>query len=356
MVNTITDWNEPPRARHQVSYALAKIYKVAFISSNKFGFFGLKKSKISENLDVIFPSFPILVKIRIRIPLLNKLYQKWLYKKLTKLFPESTVINFDFTAKFLPAYFTNLIYYCNDDHIGISKKYNSQFVYTYQSKSEKIVASSAAFCIGTSEYLVEQLKKHNANSYLIKLGAPTVDSKLLKEKQKRNNNAIKVGCVGFSNTIDMELIKYLVQNKDLHITLIGPFDNKTKREFSPYSNFNFTGPLYDDDLFKEINNLDVGIIPYSLKSTIDRTPNKLWQYLALGKPVVISYTKGIKNWIFPDYFVYRANSYAEFYAKIIEANSKDSLALTSKRIEFARKNSWDKRVNDLIELCHEYLD
>jgi hypothetical protein len=37
LINTITSWDEPPRARHQVAQAVAKNHKVYFIARNEFG-------------------------------------------------------------------------------------------------------------------------------------------------------------------------------------------------------------------------------------------------------------------------------------------------------------------------------
>jgi antibiotic biosynthesis monooxygenase (ABM) superfamily enzyme len=83
IINTMTAWDEPPRARHQVTTALAKKYKVAFVASNKVG---LPKISFTymDNILLIQPFFPVYLKIRYRIPILNEIYQIWLFNKLKK--------------------------------------------------------------------------------------------------------------------------------------------------------------------------------------------------------------------------------------------------------------------------------
>ena len=49
LINTCTDWREPPRARHQVAHALSVNHHVVFISANRLGFPGLRTLRESEN-------------------------------------------------------------------------------------------------------------------------------------------------------------------------------------------------------------------------------------------------------------------------------------------------------------------
>jgi hypothetical protein len=94
LVNTITDWNEPPRARHQLAEALSQDHQVTFVSANRFGFIpAIKTVSVSENLTVIIPHFPVDSRVRYRIPLINKIYQNWLFKRIGKEYNDYIVIN-----------------------------------------------------------------------------------------------------------------------------------------------------------------------------------------------------------------------------------------------------------------------
>jgi glycosyltransferase involved in cell wall biosynthesis len=355
LVNTFTNWNEPPRARHQVAYALANWYPVIFISANYIGFPYLHSKQISDNLKVIIPYFPLDFRIRIRIPILNRIYQIWLFKQLKKKYNDYCVVNFDFTARYMFRYFKQVIYYCNDDHVGLSYRLNARWIAQYHEVSEKLVAKQSGFCVGTSTYLVEKLKQVNDRTFEIRLGAPSIDFNLVHFK-KQYSPVIHVGFVGFLETIDKKLINFLFSSEDIHFTLIGPFKPKTRDSLKKYKNIRITGQLTGDDLYKEVSRFDVGIIPYNVNSIIDRTPNKLWLYLALGIPVVISNITGIMNWVFPEKFVYLSNNDNEFYEKIHQAYEENNSELSKKRTEFAHANSWDNRIIELLKICDMFLE
>src|SRR5512138_2260011 len=92
LINTLTHWEEAPRTRHHVATTLAKNHKVDFVTANKTGFPRLSKKNDSTGVQLIVPFFPIPHKIRYRIPLLNHIYQKWLYRKLSAEYSSYTVI------------------------------------------------------------------------------------------------------------------------------------------------------------------------------------------------------------------------------------------------------------------------
>ncbi len=353
LINTFTDWSEPPRARHQVARALAMNHQVVFVSANHLGIPSLKSLRDSENLEIILPCFPVDPRIRIRIPFINRIYQKWLFSKLRKKYADYRVINFDFTATYIFDYFQHVTYYCNDDHSGLSYALNRRWIAKYQDVCEKIVAKRSDFCIATSVFLRDKLKQLNPRTFEIRLGSPTIVNPELVLKEK-SSDRICVGFVGFLDTIHNEIITSILKNKDLNFTLIGPFKPKHLKNIRGLNNVRMTGPLTGMDLYREVGNFDVGMIPYNVKSKIDRTPNKLWLYLALGIPVVISNIKGIRDWSFPDKFVYLADDLEEFIDNIKKAHRENNQSLASARIEFSKSNSWEMRMQELLDIYESY--
>lgn len=347
IINTITKWDEPPRARHQVANALAKKHQIVFVSANKLGFPGFSRQKVNANLSVIVPSYPIDQRIRRRVALLNKLYQRWLFRRLVNIYGDSSVINFDFTARYLHKYFLKTIYYCNDDHIAMSYKFNAKFTARYHEKCERIVAQNSVLCIGTSKFLTNRLFKYNKNSIEIRLGAPDISDNFMRPSPGKDD-LINVGFVGFGNTFDLSLVEYLLTKEGVKCTLVGPMDQSIHNKFQNFDNIHFSGELRGEKLYNEVSKFNIGLVPYNLKATIDRTPNKLWLYLALGVPVVVSNIPSIKDWRFPDKSVYRSNSIEDFYKYIQEAYREDSDALANARIQFAKQHTWDKRIEEFL--------
>jgi glycosyltransferase involved in cell wall biosynthesis len=350
LLNTITYWNEPPRARHQVAYALSKHHQVVFVAASRLGLPGLKIQEVQKNLLVINPVFPVPYKFRYRIGVINRIYQRWLFRKLRKSYPDYILLNFDFTASLARKYFNKMVYYCNDDHIAMSYNKNPAWIARYQESCERSLIKHAALCVGTSSFLVDRMKGINQNSVEIRLGAPDLaDYTIQPYKIVQNSEKIKVGIVGYVRTIDPRLLDFLLSKDDLFIILVGPVSDEERLKYKDVKNIKLTGSKIGNDLYQAVNRFDVGLIPYKLNGIIDRTPNKLWLYLALGIPVVISNIKGIREWKFPEQFVYRSNSYQEFHELIRQAVSEDKQELRKKRSEFAKQNSWDERIKILIK-------
>lgn len=351
VINTITNWSEPPRARHQVAEALSRFHEVYFINANKIGSPGIKIESVNENLKVILPFWPIDYRIRYRLPILNEIYQNWLFRKIKAILKKKNthIINFDFTATQLFKYFNKVVYYCNDYNI---RYYYLFFIKKYLERCEKHVAGNSICCAATSEYLYNHLKAFNSNVIEIRLGAPTVEN---IQKFKRNKK-IKVGLVGYLNEKrnSAEIIKKLISDKNIEVHVYGKISNGLSTSLGKYKNFKNNGILIGNELIEQLNEIDVGIAPYNKEDVnLGGTPNKLWLYLAVGKPVVISTLPMIKNWKFGEKFVYLADDENEFVEKVYTAYADDNAELKIKRYQFSQKNTWGKRIEELIKFINE---
>ncbi len=357
LINTLTHWEEPPRARHQVAFALAKNYPVVFIAANRFGIPALGILSIHQNLKIIIPYFPIINKIRYRLPILNELYQYWLFAKLVRKYKDHEVINFDYTATIIYRFFTNVIYYCNDSFSALSNHINPSFIAKYHRHCESQIAKKAKFCVAVSEILKDNLKKYNTHSFEIPLGSPDISGyKIPLQFTPKKDKTIKVGLVGFMNIhiLSYRIINLLLAEENLDLTFIGPVEQKFLNFIERKDRLILKGPLTDKDLFEEINTFDVTIAPYCSRLSGDKqsgvgTGSKMYQYFALGKPVVISYMAGLRKISLPDKFIYIANSEEEFTSLIYKAYRENTQELMDQRIEFAKNNTWEKRMEILLE-------
>jgi len=67
----------------------------------------------------------------------------------------------------------------------------------------------------------------------------------------------------------------------------------------------FAGELKGQSLITELKKIDVGLALYNLnRVNKGTTSNKLWQYLAMGKPVVVSNLPNLRDNFFPAKSVY----------------------------------------------------
>ncbi len=350
LINTITSWDEPPRARHQVAQALAKNNEVIFIARNERGKPRIEIFKENENLTVITPYYPIDYRIRYRLPIINEIYQNWLFKKLSYRYNDVRVINFDHTATQIYKYFKNVIYYCNDNYFAYDRA-KSPFVMIYHYLTEKVVAKKALFCVGVCKYLKNKLLKLNPNSFLIYLGSPSICYKKYNGMMIRNNKKDKIDIcyVGTFARINVKWIKYLLDyHKNWDLTMIGPLGINIEEQFDDYSNIIFTGVKKYDELYNYLAKMDVCIAPYMTGKNINRVvsiPNKFWLYLSFGKPII---TCNIPNLEINSKFVYKSQSAEEFVNNIKLSINENTEKLIRKRIEFAQKNTWINRIEELL--------
>jgi hypothetical protein len=356
LLNTITSWEEPPRARHQLAFALALNHNVIFVTRNKTGLPKIRVYHPQKNITVIEPVFPVNYKFRYRIPIINEIYQLWLFKWISKNISFDHFLNFDFTARYIFNYFKDIVYYCNDDYIGNSK-YPIWVINKYHQMCENFVIKRAIFCIATSHFLYDKLKSFNHNTFLIPLGGPDLkDNKITPERVFRSETVI-VNLIYFNtNHLDYKLINDLLGKKNVRVVCIGPRDKEFESKIHKKDNISFKGVLKGIDLYQEINKADIGIAPYDIqKVNKGGTPNKLWHYFAVGKPVVISNLPNLAFIKFPDKFVYVYNSSADFYNMIQKAYAENNDSLIEQRVKFAAANSWDKRTEELLSIANNYF-
>ena len=57
----------------------------------------------------------------------------------------------------------------------------------------------------------------------------------------------------------------------------------------------------------------------------------------------------IKNWKFDEKFVYFADDDSEFIQKVYDAYNDDTEELRLNRFKFAKTNTWDNRVQELMK-------
>lgn len=353
LINTMTAWDEPPRARHQVTSALAKKYGVAFVAANKIGTPRIEYIR-ENNVLLIQPYYPVNTKIRYRIPLINELYQRWLFYKLKNKFNQVDVINFDFTAYLIHQFFSKVYFYCNDNFTSISKKINHYLVYKYHVYCEHKLASKAQLCVATSSVILEHVKQINSNTHELLLGGPNIDEfNVVPTSEKLEKEVINVGLVGFIRNYNLsyQLINSILEKLSCTVTLIGPVEDDFLRNLKYRDRIILKGVLTGERLIEEVNKFDVAIAPY-IDSKIDEGafPNKLLVYLALGKPIVVTDLLSLRNVKLPSKMIYTARNNDEFPDKIITAHNENNAHLIKRRIAYSKENTWDIRMEKFLEL------
>lgn len=247
------------------------------------------------------------------------------------------------------------IYFCNDDFISPLSNNLSKFIV---SKREGKVAARADICLGVSHELVDRLSRHNPNSRLYLPGHEFKEQHEPAGGEPRTGK-IRVGFMGFLNeNLDLAWMKQVAAQRDMELHLIGPVEGTGSdlQRFLEDPGLIRYGPRYGEELQQLLERMDVLVIPYDLTLEKIKTlvvPNKLYKYLAAGKPVVISdmpsfvdYERGV---------LYRASGEEDFVEQIRIACGEDCSRLREKRLEIAALNTWDKKGDELFALIEEHL-
>ena len=355
LIITLTSWDEAPRARHQLTKELLKLgHEVYFVEKNSMGFPGIKIHETVENFTLISTRFIPGYKFRFRLPIVNEIYQHWLFRSLKARLGDMLVITFDFTAHKLPAYFSNSVYYCNDEAIG-NTTVKSTLVDMYWQRCEKAVVSNSNLCITTSNYLYCKIFRWNRRVFEIPLGGPDPASIGPLEKGPKTDKPV-LGLVGFIRdmTISVEVINELLREKNFIIRLIGSVGDKFLSKIEHSEDIEFLGVLKDQALYNAIGQFDVAIIPYNLEElNPGATSNKLYIHFACGVPVVMSAIPNLNAKSFPRGSVYLSQDNSDFSELVKEAMKQEDPGYAEMRKKFAAQNTWEMRAAEFIHILKE---
>lgn len=222
--------------------------------------------------------------------------------------------------------------------------------YSYEFKSWNVNLKDmfkVADIVFTSSYkLYNKFFLKHSKTYLIRNGVDfnsfSINSKFIPKDLPRNKNII--GYVGaLASWIDWNLIDYICKI-DCNIVFIGPIIGNIDIKLN--ENLYLLGEKKYNELPFYISNFDCCIIPFRVnKMTNSCNPIKLYEYLAMGKPVVSSNIEEVKKL---KSLCYISENYKQFAENLNKAIHERNQELIFKRKNFALNNSWSKRVNDII--------
>jgi glycosyltransferase involved in cell wall biosynthesis len=234
-----------------------------------------------------------------------------------------------------------LVYYCVDNtphYPGVD--------HAYMIELENDLHRNADLALFVNHTLLEERKHFNPNTFYTGHG---VDYAHFARAQKRSlpvpadiasiKGAI-AGYMGEINSLDLELLKYLVQDNP-HVSFVFIGDTYSNMEaIRALRNVHFLGKRAYEQLPAYLQCFDVCCLYYKTEATFNnyRNPKKLLEYLATGKPIVSVSILEVEH--FREY-VAVAGSYDEYSALLRKAIDEDSPVEGEKRTRFAGRHTWD---------------
>jgi glycosyltransferase involved in cell wall biosynthesis len=113
-------------------------------------------------------------------------------------------------------------------------------------------------------------------------------------------------------------------------------------------NVHFLGRFPFAEVPALMRGMDVCLLPYAdTEHARYRSPLKLYEYLAAGKPVVSTEHPEVREF---SAWVDIASTPSEYAAAIVRARERDTPERRQRRAQIARKHSWDRRVDEMERL------
>lgn len=156
---------------------------------------------------------------------------------------------------------------------------------------------------------------------------------------------------------DYELVEYLAkQRPEYNIVLFGiKYDDSfDKSNLSKYSNVYFLGSKSYDILPNYASKFTVCSIPFVINSITEATsPLKLFEYMALGKPIVTTDMNECRK--YESVMISKTKQdFIELIDKAINLNSTDDKNYFDTLKKEALQNTWKEKANVIIELLKRY--
>jgi O-antigen biosynthesis protein len=226
---------------------------------------------------------------------------------------------------------------------------------SYVIEAEERLVSKADIVFATATGLYDRLCQIKANTFLLPNAADYEHFAYATTHGLKPPSEIAdmpkpiLGYMGeMAQWFDFDLVyNVAAQHPEWSIVLIGLVHaNPTHRLFK-LPNVYRLGRRDYADLPAYVNQFDVCLLPFLLTAlTAVVNPVKLYEYLAAGKPVVSTPMREVLR--YQD--VVEIADRSAFSTAIQRALRTNSEAKIQQRVEFARRNTWDQRVEEIIRV------
>lgn len=310
-------------------------------------------SKKEFNSEYMNPKITIMTPLA--IPIFSSLFfyinEKFLEKKLNKEISklnidlENTIawVNLSHPAVYeyiTKKKFKKIVYDCIDDTKSIPEINNSIV------KCEELLIRYADIVYATSMGLYDKCSRLTDKVALLPNGV----KKEFIVRKAANLTKGRKKVVGYIGTIykwfdDDLLYKCVKIHPEIDFCIVGPIRINIDR-FKKFNNISFKGKVNHEIIEDYLDKFDVCLIPFKINElTLNANPVKVFEYFSKGKPVVS--TDILDSKVYKD-IMYIAKDASDFIKKLDEALMEDDEDVYNKRVSFAKMNTWDKRIQDIL--------
>jgi len=366
LVLSINDWLGLKQRVHHIAEYLSEHNDIVFFCQttwmknnyNSYSRDEIKKRIIPVSNSLTIRRMTVLPLNRLNVVnKINTVIKKRVIMKIEREFkPDCIITTLPEQYSVIPKDYEGLILYdCMDDHASFGGKIKLN-VY------EKRLIQRANAVTVSSERLARKIEGYNLNKKIEIVKNATrfevFHDYITKNNGKKRPEELELGkkIIGYFGVVrdwfNIEaVIKSASQHKDCEYIIIGPIDNPVTRiKLNQYSNIKCIGQRKFEDLPQYLYYFDVCIMPFKLSELIENVnPVKLYEYLSMGKPTVVTYYEEIQQF---EPYVYFAKDDDDFCDKVSRALCENNESLLKKRIEFAESNTWKVRTDQMMAVIN----
>jgi glycosyltransferase involved in cell wall biosynthesis len=256
-----------------------------------------------------------------------------------------------------------LVYDCVDEYTAFPAYKNSK---EWIAGRERALCQNAdlVFCTAPALYERKRVLNPEGTHYVHNVGDADHFKRALDEHTRVPPEiaALPKPVIGFVGAVsnyklNIDWLLELARTRpNYHLCLIGPIgvsDPSTNvSALKALPNVHVIGTRDYDVLPEYMKGFDVAVIPYRLNEYTESVfPIKFFEYLATGKPVVVSRLPALQGFLES---VRVADDAASFVEQCDQALASEG-AGSAERVALAEANSWSKRVSDLMALIEKRL-
>lgn len=351
-------WEEAPRLRHQLAEYLAPYFRIEFVELPgawlRHGWMRPGRRRLRERFHVVTLGNVLLPPERVQALSagLRRLLRRSLTRRVERAAPrrgDGRVILMNFTHDHpglmrSPA-FDASVYVCNDDWVAQARPGLREEA----GGLERETAARADLCLAVSHPLQERLQRFNARTELLLPGHPFGAEQPFWRAPEPPFVLCFMGYL--DHRIDLGWLAALLEDPAWEVRLIGKRQPSLgdARALERSGRCRFLGELRGAELFRALSSAHVLAMPYRLEggNLAATAPNKLFAYLATGRPVVSSALPRLLE--LPPHVLARAATAAEFVSAAREAAARDCEAFFRERVRLAGEQAWEGKALRLKE-------
>lgn len=367
IITSLQSWDMPIGGNAKdIAYEISRQHKVLYVNNSRKSASKTIR-KINNNLWVLDCPFTLLPINFLPDGSLFDIINRWNNRKICQhilcaikelqfkdyyLFIDNDIYHSFYAADYLHPKLS--IYYRRDNMI-------SAYWCKHAPRLEPLLCKKSNGVVANSSLWADNVRQYNSHTYNIGQGVYLEDYQangiypVPSEMQKIPHPII--GYIGWitGRRLDANLLFDVANQRPKYsFVLIGSEDNYFQEHpIHTLKNVHFLGQKKQKETIAYLANFDICINPQLFNEvTAGNYPRKIDEYLAMGKPVIATYTPAME--LFKDYVSMCSNSaeYIKVIDQIIHNNNNEK---REERILFAHTHNWSNSVNKLYDVINRIL-